>query len=235
MKNYAEELVYWYLRLQGFLLINDWVHKFRKPINRNGQQHESTYNTDTDIIGVRHKYYDEHIGNCNNNISVNDKLRREHKHMASMEWNEYTINNVMQLLLNNNETLDTVCIVSHVSLVKGINYDEIFRSINTYNGEHLVIGALKRIGIFSSCELVRHTASIMNNKYHQINGITIIKVSVGIDGENCTEVSAYIPISNIIKYVKGHCELWSKATSKETGWDKYPSNLLQYLLKHPSG
>ncbi|ASS75202.1 hypothetical protein CIG75_09555 [Tumebacillus algifaecis] len=48
MRNFAEELAYWYFRLNGFFLIENYV------LHRQG--HEMPYNADIDLLGVRHKY-----------------------------------------------------------------------------------------------------------------------------------------------------------------------------------
>ncbi|MBP6696585.1 MAG: hypothetical protein KA175_03130 [Flavobacteriales bacterium] len=52
MRNYGEELAYWYFRLNGFFPIVDWVD--HRDVGRG--------TTDADIIAVRPKYSDEHIG-----------------------------------------------------------------------------------------------------------------------------------------------------------------------------
>mgnify|MGYP005861139709 CR=1 FL=1 len=54
MKNFAEEIAYWYFRLNGFFLIDNYV------------SHKSETNTnsyaDNDIIGVRNRFVKEIIG-----------------------------------------------------------------------------------------------------------------------------------------------------------------------------
>ncbi|MFT9598570.1 hypothetical protein, partial [Mesobacillus sp.] len=52
MKNYGEELAYWYLRLNGFFVIDNFVYH-RTENNRNG---------DADLIALRLPYVKEPIG-----------------------------------------------------------------------------------------------------------------------------------------------------------------------------
>jgi len=56
MPNYAEELVYWYLRLNGFFPLTNFVyHRLPRDDNR------GTYNADADILAIRPPYYRETI------------------------------------------------------------------------------------------------------------------------------------------------------------------------------
>lgn len=54
MKNFAEELAYWYFRLNGFILIDNFV--------LHGAGLEENYHADVDLLGVRHKYAYELVG-----------------------------------------------------------------------------------------------------------------------------------------------------------------------------
>lgn len=57
MQNYAEELAYWYLRLNGFFLIENFViHK--EPKEFEGIKHRA----DADLLAVRFPYVSEQIG-----------------------------------------------------------------------------------------------------------------------------------------------------------------------------
>lgn len=56
MANYAEELVYWYLRLNGFFPMTNYVyHRLPRGDNR------GTYNADADILAIRPPFYRETI------------------------------------------------------------------------------------------------------------------------------------------------------------------------------
>ncbi|MBW5447627.1 hypothetical protein GE107_16335 [Cohnella sp. CFH 77786] len=54
MKNYAEELVYWYLRFNGFFPLTNFV------LHR--QDLTSNQNADADLLGVRPKFVREEVG-----------------------------------------------------------------------------------------------------------------------------------------------------------------------------
>ncbi|AEM73706.1 hypothetical protein [Caldicellulosiruptor acetigenus] len=54
MRNYAEELAYWYFRLNGFFVLENYV------LDRNQQKENKAY--ETDIIAVRFPYVYEEIG-----------------------------------------------------------------------------------------------------------------------------------------------------------------------------
>ena len=51
--NYAEELVYWYFRFNGFFLLNNFV------LHREG---ERKYCSDNDILAIRHPHVFEEVG-----------------------------------------------------------------------------------------------------------------------------------------------------------------------------
>jgi hypothetical protein len=82
MQNYAEELAYWYLRLNGFFLISNYVyHQIQEESQR-------AYNADADLLAIRPPFYYEeipHLERDENGISV---VRRAP--LDSDEWlNEY--------------------------------------------------------------------------------------------------------------------------------------------------
>jgi hypothetical protein len=55
MKNYAEQLAYWYLRLNGFFLVSNYVyHQIR-------EDNQKAYNADADLLAIRTPYYYEEI------------------------------------------------------------------------------------------------------------------------------------------------------------------------------
>lgn len=56
MANYAEELAYWYLRLNGFFLVSNYVY-------HQIQEHDDAraYNADADLLAIRPPYYYEEI------------------------------------------------------------------------------------------------------------------------------------------------------------------------------
>lgn len=56
MANYAEQLAYWYLRLNGFFLIQNYVyHQIREEEENRG------YNADADLLAIRPPHYHEEI------------------------------------------------------------------------------------------------------------------------------------------------------------------------------
>ena len=56
MANYAEQLAYWYLRLNGFFLIQNYVyHQIQEEEENRG------YNADADLLAIRPPYYYEEI------------------------------------------------------------------------------------------------------------------------------------------------------------------------------
>jgi hypothetical protein len=72
MANYAEELVYWYLRLNGFFPMTNFVYH-RLP----RQDEHGTYNADADILAIRPPYYKETIfsGESEKNLISDDWLQ----------------------------------------------------------------------------------------------------------------------------------------------------------------
>ena len=71
MPNYAEELSYWYLRLNGFFPLSNFVyHRLPK------EDGTAIYNADADILALRPPYYHEEIGkerlNCDGWIEALD-------------------------------------------------------------------------------------------------------------------------------------------------------------------
>ncbi len=54
MRNFGEELAYWYLRLNGFFLIDDFVLHNADLV--------SSQNADADVIGIRNPFTIERIG-----------------------------------------------------------------------------------------------------------------------------------------------------------------------------
>ncbi|WP_310551311.1 hypothetical protein [Paenibacillus glufosinatiresistens] len=56
MKNFAEELVYWYLRFNGFFPLTNFV------LHRQGLQ-DGHQNADADLVAIRPKFVAEEVGN----------------------------------------------------------------------------------------------------------------------------------------------------------------------------
>lgn len=56
MANYAEQLAYWYLRLNGFFLVSNYVyHQIQED------EKARAYNADADLLAIRPPYYFEEI------------------------------------------------------------------------------------------------------------------------------------------------------------------------------
>ncbi len=53
MRNFGEELAYWYLRLNGFFLIDDFV--------LHSEDLKSSQSADADVIGIRNPFTVEKI------------------------------------------------------------------------------------------------------------------------------------------------------------------------------
>jgi len=235
MKNYAEELVYWYLRLQGFLLINDWVYNYIDINNANRR----VVNSDIDILAIRMRNYEETLG-CYSLVSkINKQIDKENKH--NLEWLKYSLDSTVKSDINIKRA--NVGVVCYVSMRDAFNPGSMFQK--KANGKHLLIDQYKRIGIGPK-NLMDRIDNI--NKYYSINGKNhLLNIAIGKNiNDNCSNTCCYyINISNIVSYIKGHFLFWSDSNisnqvSKQygmkcTGWHLYPSNLLQYLLKHPTG
>jgi hypothetical protein len=63
MKNYAEELAYWYFRFNGFFVVDDFViHRGGEQNVYNLNQHQAGAHSETDILGIRPSFVREDIG-----------------------------------------------------------------------------------------------------------------------------------------------------------------------------
>jgi hypothetical protein len=66
MRNYGEELAYWYLRLNGFFLITDFVQHNVKQIEvevEGGENRLQWITSDSDALAVRNRFVEEELGN----------------------------------------------------------------------------------------------------------------------------------------------------------------------------
>lgn len=65
MRNYGEELAYWYFRLNGFFVLTDYILHSNANLRKNFVDEESNYTTDMDILAVRFPGVYEVIGGEN--------------------------------------------------------------------------------------------------------------------------------------------------------------------------
>jgi len=64
MKNYTEELAYWYFRFNGFFLINNHVvHRAGEPNFDEWNHNQAAAHSDNDLLGIRTKFVSEGVGN----------------------------------------------------------------------------------------------------------------------------------------------------------------------------
>lgn len=208
MRNYAEELVYWYLRLQGFLLINDWIsHSYPNNTGdqENGQDNCGTnkinvdryrvlYN-DSDILAVRLCSYKEYVGDIVSEQDNKTKL-----------W-DCSLFKLLKIDNPSQKTIGLVCSISASSNRPPKKYD------TDCNDNNIKEAARKRIGTNED-----------ETKY-------ILFGNIKPNGEDSDW--KFIPLKTVNKYLKLHLsvEEWGKSKA----WHLYPSNLLQYLLKHQRG
>ncbi|WP_201982456.1 hypothetical protein [Hymenobacter rubidus] len=59
MKNFAEEIAYWYFRLNGFFLIENYVSHHSENLSGTGQR---TNHADNDLLGIRPSNVKEGVG-----------------------------------------------------------------------------------------------------------------------------------------------------------------------------
>jgi len=82
MANYAEQLAYWYLRLNGFFLVENYVY------HRVPDEHDRTYNADADLLAIRPPYYYEEIPHIERNAQ--GEMDIFHAPLDADEWlNEF--------------------------------------------------------------------------------------------------------------------------------------------------
>ncbi|MBP9040960.1 MAG: hypothetical protein KBF64_04210 [Anaerolineaceae bacterium] len=68
MANFAEQLAYWYLRLNGFFLVENYVY------HRVASDGNHTINADADLLAIRPPYYYEEIPHLEQNEQGRDVL-----------------------------------------------------------------------------------------------------------------------------------------------------------------
>lgn len=79
MANYAEQLAYWYLRLNGFFLIQNYVyHQIQEEEENRG------YNADADLLAIRPPHYYEEIPQ--RETDLNGRTRYLHTPLNSDDW-----------------------------------------------------------------------------------------------------------------------------------------------------
>jgi len=63
MKNYAEELAYWYFRFNGFFLIDNYIaHPDDRQHLHPNNPHQANSHSDTDLIGIKSPFVNEIVG-----------------------------------------------------------------------------------------------------------------------------------------------------------------------------
>jgi len=79
MANYAEQLAYWYLRLNGFFLIQNYVyHQIQEKEENQG------YNADADLLAIRPPHYYEEIPH--RETDENGQTHYLHAPLDSADW-----------------------------------------------------------------------------------------------------------------------------------------------------
>lgn len=210
MKNYAEELAYWYFRFNGFFPISNYVTHPQERIFKEGY-------SDTDIIAIKPFGVYELVG-----------LQRP------IDYCEFLREKV--IIPNEGKTIGIICEVkAGIDPQEEIDdrniyaqMDRLGTTFNRQEGEDeeereiaLNLNPVQDIheprGLIYSDETIsvyRFLCKRADNRYMENN--------------HSWEI---ITINRIVNFMVGH--RFEEYTAKAKGWHQYDSSLIQFLLRHP--
>lgn len=210
MANYAEQLAYWYLRLNGFFLVENYVYH-RVPSDGN-----RTINADADLLAIRPPYYYEEIPHLEHDEHGRDVLLRAP--LDSAEWlSEY-----------DHRWLGVIC------EVKGSEQVRVSDIQNAFTPSRIRV-ALNRMGLIPDVENVIERFS--RHERFDSPTTTIIKLvfSPVVFQGNWVTITLSDADSFIIHRMTSTQNYLAKSGSRYF----FPSDLIQYMIfsagKHREG
>ena len=156
--NYAEERAYWYLRLNGFFLLTDYVVHWN--LNRSNNIANIRYTTDIDLMGIRFPYVTEDIGG------------REDDFDAFILNHLQEIDNFSPFKPNINKPIFVIAEVKSGDL----DENELARTINDKFSEDIIRIAMHRSGIFQNVDRNDLKAITKYNHYYASEA-NIVKIA----------------------------------------------------------
>jgi hypothetical protein len=194
MRNYAEELGYWYFRFNGFFLLNNYVNH---PDDR-----QDNYTSDSDLIGVKMPYSKEVIG-LNDDRDICRKL--------------------FELLDYGNSR---GYIHGFICEVKAGESEFLLSNAN-------LPSQIRRLGFFNLEDQVQQVVeSIVSTGVFQDHMYRIVRIIICRRDNRSGDLVSWnrINLETIINYISN--ERFENYEVKFTGWDKFDSTLIQFLLRH---
>lgn len=184
MDNYGEELVYWYLRLNGFFPIPNFV-MHDKVVKRRGE---------TDFLAIKPANAKEIVDGV--------KLEFDEKLLESVEMDEEDYSS------------KKLFVMAEVSLSSNVSEKDVKRKFL----EDIIKYNLQRLGIDREIGI----DEIFNLPYLKKESYAVAKLFF-LDANLTSEVAIVIPFSDAKTFV----EKRMGAPFKKSGWDLFPSNVIQ--------
>ncbi len=175
--NYGETLAYWYLRLNGFLPIRNFV------LHRTPQSNESNqyYNADVDLLAVRFPF-------------VHEKYRYANR--IDDQWDDHWDKNLLEEIPELHKNV--------VGLIVEVKTGEDISNLSSFN-ETRLRADIHRLGMFESSDIVNEVAEgLQKRKIISKDGYSIGKLLIS---ENLRSgIWINIPLREIDKYLHEHME-----------------------------
>ena len=207
MRNYAEELAYWYFRFNGFFLLNNYVsHPDDRDVIRDAKGKVIRSHSDSDLLAIRIGQPMEEVGINFSSDKVGirqcDELNNLIKHVCVKE---------------KNPTLSLIGIICEVKA----------GARTAFNDDNLK-AQLKRFGFVQNPDQARTEIKEKGHSFIEKDKL-VIRILVSVNG---TRQAGFKPIKiqTPLAYIASRFE--QLGDKKHGGWDKFDSTLMQFLLRH---
>jgi hypothetical protein len=202
MANYAEQLAYWYLRLNGFFLIQNYVyHQIQEEEENRG------YNADADLLAIRPPYYYEEIPQ--RETDENGRTRYLRTPLDSDDWLREFEGRWLGVIVE----------------VKGSDQVQVQAINRAFTRGRLEV-SLNRLGLTDRTEEALHVLSV-GNRFDYEQG-TILKMVFSQIGHEGPWLSILLNDANrfIINRMSSAQNYLAKSGSRYF----FPSELIQYMI-----
>lgn len=211
MKNYAEELAYWYFRFNGFFPITNYVTHPEERTNEEGF-------SDTDIIAIKPSGVHEEVG-LRGQVDYCDFLWEK-----IIEPNEgKTIAIICEVKAGNNP-VEQVNDKNVRAQIDRLGKRFILNEDEDEEEREVVLNLIKQRGIDEPRGLIYSDDSIVIYRF-----ICRRDENHYMENDHSWEI---LTINRIVNFMISN--RFEENTIKARGWHQYDSSLIQFLLRHPN-
>lgn len=211
-RNYSETLAYWYLRLNGFFPLADFVLHWKPEEGQEKKvQEEGEGNADCDLLAIRFPYVYEEIGGQPDDWDP--KLLKGFDIM----------NHVVGLIVQVKDT--TACTKSDVQ-----------KAFLPWRLEYGVqrLGMFAREGEENLCDNAVQGLSKEDAPFYDVPGTDFRIGKLVLSRVKCESNSwVNVTLGDVAEFIKNRLQGDKNSAEKRSAWTYFPDDLIQYLIWSP--